>query len=249
MSTTSPTAAVLRTEARLFSRELGSVFWIVLFPVLLLGILGAIPGFRDPDPEIGGLRVVDLYVPVAVLLAMIMAAVMSMPPVVMGYRERGILRRLRTTPVPPGSLLVAQVALHAAAVLASIVLVLGVGRLVFDTPLPGSVVGYAVALVLALAAAFSIGAVVTSVSPNTRIGTTIGTIVFFPSMFTAGVWAPVQAMGGMLRDIVVLTPLGAASEALHDAMLGDFPDLADLAAMAGWTAVLSLLAIRFFRWE
>jgi ABC-2 type transport system permease protein len=245
----SPTTAVLRTEARLFGRELGSVFWIVLFPTVLLCILGAIPDFRDPDPAIGGQRLVDLYVPVAVLLSMIMAAIMAMPPVVMGYRERGILRRLRTTPVPPGSLLLAQTALHAAAVLASVVLVLAVGRIVFDTPLPGNLAGYAVALVLALAAAFSIGAVVTAVAPNSRIGTTIGTIVFFPAMFTAGVWAPVQAMGGLLRDIVVATPLGAASEALHDAMTGDFPDLVDLAVMAGWTVLLAALAVRLFRWE
>jgi ABC-2 type transport system permease protein len=45
------------------------------------------------------------------------------------------------------------------------------------------------------------------------------------------------------------TPLGAASEALHTAMNGAFPDLAHLGIMAGWTLLLSLLAVRTFRWE
>ena len=247
-SNRNPTVAVLRTEARLFSRELGSLFWIVLFPTALLSILGAIPSFREPD-AVGSQRVVDLYVPVSVLLSMIMAAVMAMPPVLNGYRERGILRRLRTTPMHPGSLLLAQVALHAAAVVASAVLVIAVGRLVFDVPLPASIVGYAVAFVLALAAAFGIGAVVTAVSPNTRVGQTIGTIVFFPSMFTAGVWVPVQSLTGTLHDVVVLTPLGAASEALNDSLLGHFPDLIDLGVVAVWTALLGVLAVRLFRWE
>ncbi|WP_181310229.1 ABC transporter permease [Nocardioides campestrisoli] len=246
---TTPTRAVLRTEARLFAREPGSLFWIMLFPVALLCILGAVPTFRDPQPELGGLRTIDLYIPVTVLLSMIMAALMAMPPVLMGYRERGILRRLRTTPVSPGTVLLTQAALHAAAVLVSLVLLLAVGRLAFDIALPGSVLGYAVALLLAMAAAFSMGAVVAAVSPNVRVGTAIGMVFFFPSMFTAGVWFPVQAMGGLLRDAVVLTPLGAASEALHTAGTGSFPGAVDLVVVAVWTAGLALLAVRAFRWD
>jgi len=246
---TTPTRAVLRTEARLFAREPGSLFWIMLFPVALLCILGAVPTFRDPQPELGGLRTIDLYIPVTVLLSMIMAALMAMPPVLMGYRERGILRRLRTTPVSPGTVLLTQAALHAAAVLVSLVLLLAVGRLAFDIALPGSVLGYAVALLLAIAAAFSMGAVVAAVSPNVRVGTAIGMVFFFPSMFTAGVWFPVQAMGGLLRDAVVLTPLGAASEALHTAGTGSFPGAVDLVVVAVWTAGLALLAVRAFRWD
>ncbi len=100
------------------------------------------------------------------------------------------------------------------------------------------------ALLLALAAAFSLGAVVAAVSPNVRVGTAIGMVFFFPSMFTAGVWFPVQAMGGLLRDVVVLTPLGAASEALHTASTGNFPDAVDLVVVAAWTVGLALLAVR-----
>jgi ABC-2 type transport system permease protein len=43
--------------------------------------------------------------------------------------------------------------------------------------------------------------------------------------------------------------MGAASEALNDSLVGRSPDLADLAVMAGWTVVLSLVAVRSFRWE
>ncbi|MFG2958474.1 hypothetical protein ACGF5O_32740 [Streptomyces sp. NPDC048291] len=59
--------AVLRTEFRLFGREPGAVFWVFLFPTLLLVILGSIPSFRGADKSLSGLRPVDAYVPVAVL--------------------------------------------------------------------------------------------------------------------------------------------------------------------------------------
>jgi ABC-2 type transport system permease protein len=63
--------AVLRTEARLLAREPGSLFWILAFPPLLLVILGAVPAFREPQDGLGGLRVVDTYVPVTVLVGIL----------------------------------------------------------------------------------------------------------------------------------------------------------------------------------
>ena len=47
-----PTRGLLATEARLFAREPGWLFWILLFPSLLLGVLGLVPSFREPDPEL-----------------------------------------------------------------------------------------------------------------------------------------------------------------------------------------------------
>lgn len=244
-----PTAAVLRAEARLFGRELGTLFYILLFPVVLLGIMGAIPSFREDDPALGGLSVVDLYVHVTVLLSMIMAALMAMPSMVMAYREAGVLRRLRTTPVRPASILIVQVLLHAATVVGSSILLLSVGRLVFGTPLPQSWPGYVLAYGLALIASFSLGAAITAVSPNARAAAVLGSLAFFGSMFTAGVYLPVQAMGGLLRRIVEFTPLGAASEAMNAAMLGSLPDVPDLLVVTGWGLFLAIVSARAFRWE
>ncbi|MER7560192.1 ABC transporter permease [Nocardioides sp. NPDC126508] len=246
---TSPTVAVIRTESRLFARERLSLFWVVLFPSLLLGVLGLIPSFREDSADLGGRSMIDLYVPVTVLLSMIMAAIMTMPPTLTGYRESGVLRRLGTTPARPASILLGQVLVHAVAVAASSVIVTALGRLVFATPLPESLVGYVVAYVLALAVSLGIGSAITAVSPNAKAGQVIGMVVFFPSMFTAGVYVPVEVLSGTARDIISFTPYGAASNALNDAASGAFPQLVDLAVMGGWAVVLYLIAVRAFRWE
>ncbi|CCH80017.1 ABC-2 type transporter [Nostocoides japonicum T1-X7] len=248
-TTTTPAAAVLRTETRLFRREPGSLFWILVFPTGLLCILGAIPGFRLDKAGLGGFSVVDLFVPVSVLVSMTLAAVQAMPPVLLAYREAGVLRRLRTTPVQPATLLGAQALLHAGAVVLSSALVVSVGRLAFGTPLPGSWPGYALAYLLALAAVFSIGSLITALSPNTRIGSAVSTVVVFPLLFTAGVWLPVQAMPHLLRDIVDLTPLGGASEAMTEAMAGHFPAGSHLLVTALWVVVVGAVSVRTFRWE
>lgn len=241
--------AVLRTEVRLFRREPGALFWILLFPTLLLVILGSIPSFRHHDADLGGLRTIDVYVPVAVLLGMIVGGLQSMPQTLTGYRERGILRRMATTPVRPSALLSAQMTVYGGAALASALLALAVGRFAFDVRLPEQLFGYLLALVLAVLAALALGAVISALSRTTKIAGAIGSAVFFPSMFCAGVWAPVQTMPHLLARIVGYTPFGAAAEALNRAAAGHWPGWTHLGVLVVWTVLLTAAASRWFRWE
>ncbi|MEU0072556.1 ABC transporter permease [Streptomyces sp. NPDC006332] len=241
--------AVLKTEIRLFRREPGALFWILGFPALLLVILGSAPSFRDPEPSLGGLRTIDIYVPVAVLLGMIVGGLQAMPQTLTGYRERGILRRMSTTPVRPAALLSAQMLVYGGAALTSALLALAVGRFAFDVRLPRQPFGYAVALVLAILAALALGAVVSALSRTTKIAGAIGSAVFFPAMFCAGVWAPVQTMPDALARCVGYTPFGAAAEALSQAAAGHWPGWGHLGVLAMWTLLLTGAASRWFRWE
>ncbi|MFD8219014.1 ABC transporter permease [Streptomyces sp. NPDC059697] len=241
--------AVLRTELRLFRREPGALFWILLFPTLLLVILGSIPSFRHHQADLGGLRTVDVYVPVAVLLGMIVGALQAMPQNITGYRERGILRRMSSTPVRPSALLSAQMVVYGAAALASALCALIVGRLAFDVRLPEQPYGYLLALLLAILAALALGAVVSALSRTTKIAGAIGSAVFFPMMFCAGVWIPVNSMPDVMARIVGYTPFGAAAEALNRAAAGHWPGWTHLGVLVAWTVLLTAGASRWFRWE
>ncbi|WP_306188118.1 MULTISPECIES: ABC transporter permease [unclassified Streptomyces] len=241
--------AVLRTEVRLFRREPGAIFWILFFPTLLLVILGSIPSFRDHQADLGGLRTIDVYVPVAVLLGMIVGGLQSMPQTLTGYRERGILRRMATTPVRPSALLAAQMVVYGGAALASALLALAVGRLGFGVRLPKQPFGYALALLLAVLAALALGSVVSALSRTTKIASAIGSAVFFPSMFCAGVWLPTQSMPDLMARIVGYTPFGAAAQALNGAAVGHWPGWGHLGVPALWILLLTGAASRWFRWE
>ncbi|WP_353944822.1 ABC transporter permease [Streptomyces sp. HUAS MG91] len=247
--TNAPNKAVLKAEFTLFRREAGSLIGILLFPIALLVILGSIPSFREVDPGLGGIRLVDAYVPVTVLLAMIAGGIQSMPPIITGYRERGVLRRMSTTPVRPSALLSAQMAIHGAAIVLGAALCLAVGRIAFDVALPRQLAGYLLALALSVVVALSLGALIASRARTTKISNAIGTVVFFPAMFCAGVWVPVQAMPDALAHIVELTPFGAAAQALNQAMAGDWPGWSHLLVLAVWAVGLSGAAARWFRWE
>lgn len=240
---------LLRTELRLFLREPVTLFWGVAFPVILLAIIGAVPSSRTPDADLGGLRFVDVYLPVMLAFVLAMLAFNALPPTLAGYREQGVLRRLFTTPVPPSRVLAAQLAIHAGVAVAAIVLLIFVGRIVFGVALPQQPLGFLLALVLAIASVLSIGLLVAAVAPTTRIANGIGMLLFFPMMFFAGLWLPRDSMPSALVHISDATPLGAAVQALQDSTHGDWPTLLHLGVMAAWAIVLGVAATRLFRWE
>ena len=196
------------------------------FPVVLLIILGSIPGFRHPvSKSTGGLTILDAYVPildayvpildahVPILIAFVLAilALNALPPVLAGYREKGILRRLATTPVGPGRVLAAQLAVNLAVAAASLVLIVAVVRICFGVALPRQLAGFVRAVVLAAAALFAIGVFIAAVAPTGRAANAIGAILFFPMMFFAGLWPPIAAMPATLRSISHLTPQPAGA--------------------------------------
>src|SRR6516225_8940005 len=122
-------------ELKLFGRERGGVIWGVGFPLLLLVIFGNIPGFRTPvSKSVHGLSILDAYVPILIAFVLAMLALNALPAALAGYREQGVLRRLATTPVGPGRVLAAQLAVNVAVVLVTLVLLVGVARLAFGVP-------------------------------------------------------------------------------------------------------------------
>jgi ABC-2 type transport system permease protein len=95
----------------------------------------------------------------------------------------------------------------------------------------------------------TLGLLVASLARNGRVAGAVGTMLFLPLMFFAGLWMPQATMPAGLRRIGDDTPLGAAVTALQHSMSGQWPPASGLAVLAGYTVAFGLLAWRFFRWE
>ena len=86
------------TELTLFLRERAGVIWGIGLPMALLIVFGNVPGFRKPvSPAVPQVSVLDSYVPVLLAFVLAMIALNVLPPVLAGYREKGVLRRLSAT--------------------------------------------------------------------------------------------------------------------------------------------------------
>jgi ABC-2 type transport system permease protein len=238
-----------RNELRLYLREPMVVFFSALFPTILVIILGSIPGFRKASADLGGGSVISIYVGVALALGLAMLGLQFVPAVLALYRERGILRRLATTPVRPAALLGAQLVTGILTAVVSGALVLTVARLVFDVALPKQFIGFVLAYVLSAAGVFAIGLLVAALVPTGKAGNAVGTVLFFPSMFFAGLWTPREVMPRVLQRIGDFTPLGAGERALHEAATGHWPSLLPVIVLVAYLVLFGAAAARLFRWE
>jgi ABC-2 type transport system permease protein len=241
---------LVAVEAKLFVREPIGAFFALAFPAILLLVLGsAIPGFTEPDEALGGDRPIDIYLPITLALAIATVTMITLLGVLSQYRERGILRRLSTTPVSPTVLLAAQLVVNVGALVVGSLLAFLVATAVFQVAPPANVPGFGLAFVLGSAAMCAVALLIAAVAPSARASSGIGTLVYFPLMFFAGVWTPGPVMPDLVRRISDYTPLGAASHALQDSFAGDWPGALHLAVMAAITLVLGAVSARFFRWE
>jgi ABC-2 type transport system permease protein len=191
----------------------------------------------------------DLPILAAVLIAA--SALLSLVTIIAIYRENGILKRLRATPLRPITILAAHVLvklLFTAATLA-LMLLLGKSYLPVDIPIPW--LAFGAATLLSTMSILALGFVLASVAPTARFAQPIGTIVLYPMVGISGLFVPVEEMPGLLQLIARLTPASYAVSLMRGAWQGDswLSHGGDLLGLAVIAAVCTGLAIRWFRWE
>jgi ABC-2 type transport system permease protein len=116
-------------------------------------------------------------------------------------------------------------------------------------PLPSEFGGFVLAIVLGAAAMLGLGTLVSALAPSARIAGIVGSLLFFPMMFFAGLWVPRAEMGSALRSISDDTPLGALVAAVGRTTAGNWPGTTHLLVLAAWALILCVAAGRLFRWE
>jgi ABC-2 type transport system permease protein len=238
---------LIQIEARLFLRDPMSFTVGLLLPTVVLLGLGAVPMLREPAEDMGGQRFIDYFAPSTIVMAVGVIGLTNLPAVLATYREQGILRRMRTTPVHPAKLLVAQLVVNLGASLASALLVVVAGNLVFDVPLPQHAWGFAIAFVLGITAVFAIGMLVAAVAPTGRAASGLSTVLFMTAMFFGGVYLPRFMLPDAINRAGDFVPPGVQS--LLDAWTGTAPAVLPLVVMAATAIVAGTVAARIFKWE
>ncbi|GHF85425.1 ABC-2 type transport system permease protein [Amycolatopsis bartoniae] len=238
------------TEAKLFLRDPAAPIAVAGIPLGLLLVFGLQPGIRQPSADFGGQVPLSAFIaPLALAVLLGMLALTVFPAAIATYREKGVLRRLSASPVPPSRLLTAQLLVNVVAALVVVVLVLGVGTLALRMAAPANPGGFLLVLVLGALALFAVGTVIAALAPSGKVASGIGSAVFFPMLALGGVWVPKEQLPGFLRHVADVLPLGATLNALRQAATGAAPSAVQLVSLAVVAAGCGAVAVRWFRWE
>jgi ABC-2 type transport system permease protein len=266
-TTASPWAGLRVTRTRGFGRLVltqgkvwirgSDVLWVLLFPtVLIVGQATIAPELREiasGDTWAGtpfyGVSVINVILPAMLAMPIAISALTIMPATFGGFREKGILRRFSATPMRPQSMFAAHFIINVTMSLAGALIAVIVTSALFHIAIPNNIAMLVLGFVLGMAAMMALGSLVSARVSRASTGTAIGNIIFFPLLLTAGVFTVIEP-GTVLYQIARVSPLGAASQVMSYGWFGGdtFPWI-QIVVMIAWTAVLTPLAVKLFKWQ
>lgn len=239
-----------KVEFRLNLRDPMMVFWSFAFPALWFVLMAAVIPGPIPGFEYHGLNSASLYFPAAISLVMVSASFIGLPMTLAGYRETGVLRRLRVTPVRVWTLALGLSASQFAFVLVGTLLLGVVGIAFMGVRVQGSIAAFVGVFLFGMVTFFALGGAVGSIAGSFRSASIISWIMFLPMIFLSELFIPLSQLPGWLRPVARAMPLTPVNTMLRDIVYGaPLADLWRLGVIGGWLLASVLITLRFFRWE
>ena len=238
-------------EVKLFARAPLTALFSLAFPLFILVVMAGVFG-NTPDPAgkvWDGVGPMDYLVPGMLGLVMASIGFISLPIHLAGYRERGVLRRFRSSSVPPWSLLLSQACVSAMIAIVGGATIIGLGMGLSGAHGPVSPLGVLVAFVISVACFISIGILLGALMPNVQSAQSVGLAIFFVSEMTSGVGPPREVMPDTMQTIARAFPLTHVAIALQDPWIGRGWNVIELTIVTAIAVVAAVLAYRTFRWE
>jgi len=238
-------------ETKVFVREPLGVIGTVGIPVLIFVMFGRMfgTGVRPGAPRVP--RAVSADLPILTCLLIMTSTVLSLIAIIAIYREGGILRRLRATPLRPYTILTAHVLVKLLFPAVTLAAMLVAGRRYYAVGAGVPVASFALAMFFSTVSVLSLGFLLASLVPTARFAQPIGTLLLYPMLAISGLFVPVASLPPTLKAVARTLPLTYAVSLLRGIWRGE-----GWSAHGGDVIVLTLmflaftaLSTRVFRWE
>jgi ABC-2 type transport system permease protein len=242
----------LRTEQLLFWRNREAAFFTFFLPVIFFLIFGSVYG-NDLIKD-DGVKVKASWFLEAGMIGYGVAATCfaGLGITLVVRRESGILKRIRATPLPALSYLVAVLASTFVVFLIEAVLIVTLGRLLFSVPVPSRLISLAFVLALGALAFAAMGLGITGLVRSSEGSSAVINAVYLPMAIISGTFFSPKGYPEFLRVIADALPLTHYTQLTRDVMVHNrhlWSDLGAIGVVVLWGAIGLAGAIRGFRWQ
>jgi ABC-2 type transport system permease protein len=235
-------------ETKVFVREPLGLFGALLVPIIIFVIFGrSLGGQRNVvalDRSLFNVTIVS-----ALLIAL--GAVQSLIAIIAIYREGGILKRLRATPLSPVAILGAHVLVKLGFTLVSLGLLVLAGRQLFPGAMSVNLWAFAGALLLGTLSILSLGFVLASIVPTARFAQPLGAVILYPMLSISGLFFPITRLPRPLQWVAEALPTTHSVALLQGVWDGANAGalLPHVALLLALFMVFVAISTRVFRWE
>jgi ABC-2 type transport system permease protein len=238
-------------EVKVFLREPLGALGTIGIPVLVFLVVGRVVGRGLTSSSLAASSFIGVGLPVLASVLIAVAAVLSLVTIISIYREGGILKRLRATPLRPQTILTAHVFVKLLLTAATLALMVLAGKRYYPVGIHVPLFSFTLALLISTCSILSIGFLIASIVPTARFAQPIGALIMYPMVGISGLFAPVEALPPALHAVARVLPLTYAVSLLEGIWKGDawWAHAHDIAALAVAFIVCTALSAKVFRWE
>lgn len=238
----------VRTEQLLFWRNREAAFFTFFLPVIFFLVFGSIYG----DSTISGIRGASFLEAGMIGYGVASTAFAGLAITMTIRRESGVLKRIRATPLPPSTYLVAVLTSTFITFLVEAVILIALGRALFHVGLPNRPFSLLGVLVLGSAAFAALGLGLSGFVRSAEGSSAVVNFVYLPMAIISGTFFSPNKYPGFLKAIANVLPLTYFTKLTRDVMVRHHHIWAEqgaLAAVALWGVIGLVAAIRGFRWQ
>ncbi len=238
-------------ETKIFLREPLGAIGTILIPVLVFLVVGRVFGRGLPPSSLARNSFMQAGLPVLASILIAVNAVLSLVTIISIYREGGILKRLRATPLRPQTILTAHVLVKLLLTAVTLALLLLAGKRYYPVGLHAPLLSFAIALLVSTWSILSIGFLIASIVPTARFAQPIGAFILYPMVGVSGLFVPLALLPPVVRGVARVLPLTYAVSLMEGIWKGErwSAHRGDVAALVLVFVICSVLSSRVFRWE
>lgn len=207
---------------------------------------------REKEVTTKKISTIDFYAAGIMSMFIMNGGAMAVIIILVGYRERGILTRLKATPLNIASFMGTQIAVRLVIALIQMILLLGIAILGFGAHVAGSWWLLA-ALVIEGALVFvALGFAISSFARSNQTAQAVAQIITMPMMFLSGVFFPTDTFPKFVQPVIKMLPLTYLADSLRQVMMhgvGFSAVARNMGILAIFGIVIFLSSVWFFRWE
>ena len=238
-------------EIKIFLREPLGALGTIGIPVLVFLVVGRVVGHKLPPASLATSNFIGVGLPVLASVLIAIGAVLSLVTIISIYREGGILKRLRATPLRPQTILTAHVIVKLLLSAATLALMVLAGKRYYPVGIHIPLLGFTMALLISTCSILSIGFLIASIVPTARFAQPIGAVIMYPMIAVSGLFVPVEALPPAAQAVAKVVPLTYAVSLLGGIWKGDAWSAhpGDVTALTVVFIVCTALSAKVFRWE
>ena len=244
-------------EVKVFVREPMGVVGSLVVPVIVFLVLGRVLGARARDlaaidgPVDTPLKEAPFNLAILAAILIAIGAVQSLTAIIAIYREGGILKRLRATPLSPVTILGAHVVVKLLFTVVSLSLLVLAGRRIFPGALDVNLFGFTAAVLLSTLSILTLGFVLASLVRTARFAQPLGAVILYPMLALSGLFFPLALLPPWLRAVSYALPTTHAVSLLQGVWDGSgwAAHWMNAVALLALGALFTFLSTKVFRWE